>query len=170
MRALLLALLTMACASSTPPPVVRIVERPVYVYVPEKSGPPVPPGEGIAPSPLLLEAERRRADAYERRAAEVPQPAPEVVYVDNYDRTPFYGSGLGYGYGASHYGNSTPKPPETTVIIVDDGHDHRQKGRVPHVDHHKSSGTKNRAERAASRCSGRATEWARKRCYAKVTK
>lgn len=169
MKAVMLAALAMACASARPPVKTVVVERPVYVYVPEKSGPPVPPGEGIAPSPMLLEAERRRADAYERHAAEVPPPAPAVVYVESYDRTPFYGSGLGYGYGAA-YGSTwhDPSPPETTVIVVDNGDDHRHK-RGGHIEHHKSSGKpKNRAERAASRCGDRATNWSRERCLRKV--
>lgn len=77
----LAVLLLVAGCASAPPPTVLVVERPVYVYVPEKSGPPVPPGPGIGESSLV-------AIAREERAAFEAKRAPEVSYV--VDSTPRY--------------------------------------------------------------------------------
>lgn len=151
--------LVSGCASA-PPPQVVIVPRPVYVYVPEKSGPPVPPGEGIAPSPLLVEAEQRRAEHLAEVAASEP-PRPVV-----YESAPYYVWRDPY--------------PVSSVIVVDDfhghhghhhhgsngHHDHADHG-GHHVDHHQAHGprqSERSRERAAARCGGRATEWARERC------
>jgi hypothetical protein len=143
------AMLASGCASS-PPPAPVVVTKTVYVYVPERSGPPVPPSEGIAPSPLLVEAEQRR----EEHSARLPVPAPpqdSVVYVQR-----DYGLGYGYGWRA---------PYPSSVIVVSERHahaDHRH-----HVDHHEhvSKNTERRRVRAAGRCERRATEWSRDRCH-----
>lgn len=144
MRALALVAALAGCASHEPPRTV-IVERPVYVYVPEKSGPPVPPGEGIAPSPLLVEAEQRRAEHEAELVANEPR-APEVVYVASpgpaYYREPVY----------------IPTPSAPSVVIVRDlprsqrGHDRW------YYDRH------------AKRCEERGTKWSRERCLRGVAR
>ena len=73
----------MGCASA-PPPAPRVIEKVVYVHVPEPSPWRLPPGPPIPESPLVVEAEQERAEnTAERVAAETkPEPAPSVVYVN----------------------------------------------------------------------------------------
>ncbi len=164
MKALVLfAALAMACASAPPPePKTVVVERKVYVFVPEQSV-PMPPGEGIAPSPLLIESERQRADAYVRREAVRPPPETTVVYVDE---------SLGYGYG---WRDPYPSGYYGGAVVVDHPRHHRgHEHHGDHVEHHgngkrhhekASPNERRRMERAADRCDRRGTQTARDRCY-----
>jgi len=166
----------MACVigcASAPPPAPVVIERKVYVFVPERSSPPVPPGPGIAESPLLVAAQNHRIEHTNALIAATPPPAPKptVVYV---------GDGYGHGYGwRDPYPYSYVHPhhshqPETTVVVVE-----RDRGKREHVGHHgkrheqkRAAGTasEKRRERRAERCGFRATKWARERCYQGVAR
>jgi hypothetical protein len=150
----LTALLIVVGCASAPSPKTVFVERKVYVFVPEKSGPPVPPGPGIAESPLLVAAQDQRVEHQEALARSVPPPAPEVVYVPTY-HDHFY-------------------DPYPSVYFVGDvrwhHHDHDEHDHHHgHVEHHAAPphdhGPSHQArERAAGRCMSRGTRWAQERC------
>lgn len=168
------AVFALGCAS-VPPPQTVIIDRPVYVFVPERSGPPVPPGPGIAESPLLVAAEAHRVERQAAAPVVVEVSAPPVVYERDYFPN--------YSFG-SYY-----QPRESVVVVHGDHHKrghhaehhvgHRGEQPKHHVEHHQAHGdghrskpkqSKRQIERAVDRCDRRATEWARDRCVRGVAK
>lgn len=148
--AIMATLGVLGCAREAAPVAPTVVERPVYIYVPEKNGPPVPPGPGIGESPLVAIArEERVALEAKRDAAEAEAAArePEVVYVPEpyYDRRP---------YLAAHVYVPTP----SSVVIVRDLPASQRKHTRWHYD------------RAAERCERRPTKWSRDRCLRGVAR
>jgi len=134
------ATLALVGCASAPPQRTVFVERKVYVFVPEKSGPPVPLGEGIAPSPLLVEAEQRREE-HEAKLTAAEAREPTIVYVP----TP-------------NYGWRAPYPSSVIVVSERHRHGHGARHKAP------SRAEKRSHERAAERCGRRGTQWAREKC------
>lgn len=154
-RAVIAATLLMVGCASAPPQAQEpvVVERKVYVFVPEESV-PIPPGPGIAPSPLVVAAEQERQVRHEQRVALEAARQPEIVYVPT-ERDYWPGHYYPGAYVAPVY---RQPEPETTVVVV---HDHDRKRH--RVNHH-STARERRIERKVESCGRRGSEWARKRC------